>query len=657
MGLYLLQVTASGLVCLVIGGFVALFSLGSLLVQRKLYMNEVILGTACGVLFGPYGANMLNPHAWGDVNAVTLEVMRITLATGLFTIGVELPHSYLAEHARGLIVMVVPTMAFGWVTVACATYLTFVRLDFVSSLVIAACLTPTDPIISAAIVGGKYATEHVPPNLRRIIAAESASNDGLAYPFLSLSIYLTTRTSAGIALRDWILVGCLYQVVLGTAIGAMLGLTLSYLMKLSYRKGFISRESYLVQHLALTLFTVGITRTLGSDDLLAAFAAGSALNWDGYFRAQVEGEVFSTVIDLVLNCGTFVYIGAWMPFASFDSPELGITPWRLVLLFLAILCLRRVPALLFLDRWVPEISTWQEALFTGHFGPMGVGAIFTSSLALAQLSQSQSSPQGQVEILAATLQAIMAFMVLGSILVHGLSVPCFSLGRSVGARTLSFTKSLPLRNVSSSPDWLLWIHRASTVTLRAYSPATIEKDVERGAGQATGNVSTSLAPLRDLPKKIRIEQHTRSVMPLLAASQDSRSITEQSGSPLSVSEKASRVASPPQAATHGEDTRTANVRSPSGCDSTPSMKGADRSLHVGPPDESDDEDQDLAVACRLSPASPASLCAIGGAFPTPLDDDDLDLAAFVAELRGRTVRTASSVVYLSQPGLDGVARE
>ncbi|RDX48058.1 Sodium/hydrogen exchanger [Lentinus brumalis] len=313
-------------------------------------MNEVILGTACGVLFGPYGANVLNPRAWGDVNAVTLEVMRITLAMGLFTIGVELPQSYLAENARGLLVMVVPAIAFGWITVACATYLTFVRLDFISSLVIAACLTPTDPIISAAIV------------------AESASNDGLAYPFLSLSIYLTTRTSTGIALRDWILVGCLYQVVLGTAIGAVLGLTFSYLMKLSYRKGFVNRESYLVQHLALTLFTIGITRTLGCDDLLAVFAAGCALNWNGYSHAQVEGEVFSAVIDLVLNCGTFVYIGAWMPFASYDSPELGITPWRLVLLLLAVLCLRRIPALLFLYRWIPEIATWKEALFTGHFG-------------------------------------------------------------------------------------------------------------------------------------------------------------------------------------------------------------------------------------------------------------------------------------------------
>lgn len=40
--------------------------------------------------------------------------MRIVLATGLFAIGVELPKAYVAEHARSLLIMVVPTMAFGW---------------------------------------------------------------------------------------------------------------------------------------------------------------------------------------------------------------------------------------------------------------------------------------------------------------------------------------------------------------------------------------------------------------------------------------------------------------------------------------------------------------------------------------------------------------
>lgn len=68
---------------------------------------------------GPYVANVFDPRSWTDTtNVVTLEVMRIVLAIGLFSIGVELPESYLADHARGLLVMVVPTMAFGWVVTA-----------------------------------------------------------------------------------------------------------------------------------------------------------------------------------------------------------------------------------------------------------------------------------------------------------------------------------------------------------------------------------------------------------------------------------------------------------------------------------------------------------------------------------------------------------
>ena len=45
-------------------------------------------------------------------------------------------------------------------------------------------------------------------------------------------------------------------------------------MKFSHRKGFIDRESYVAQYLALALFTIGVVSTIGSDDLLAAFAAG-----------------------------------------------------------------------------------------------------------------------------------------------------------------------------------------------------------------------------------------------------------------------------------------------------------------------------------------------------------------------------------------------
>ena len=44
--------------------------------------------------------------------------MRVVLAMGLFAIGVELPKTYMADHAKSLLVMIVPTMAIGWVIVA-----------------------------------------------------------------------------------------------------------------------------------------------------------------------------------------------------------------------------------------------------------------------------------------------------------------------------------------------------------------------------------------------------------------------------------------------------------------------------------------------------------------------------------------------------------
>lgn len=55
-----------------------------------------------------------------------------------------------------------------------------------------------------------------------------------------------------------------------------------------------------------------------------------------------------------------------MPFSSYNSAELGITPWRLVVLMIAVL-FRRTPPLLLLYRFVPEIHSWKEALFSGHF--------------------------------------------------------------------------------------------------------------------------------------------------------------------------------------------------------------------------------------------------------------------------------------------------
>ncbi|KAG6820169.1 hypothetical protein H0H93_004432 [Arthromyces matolae] len=203
--------------------------------SHQFYVNEVVLGTAFGMLMGPHVADVFNPRSWdADTVFVTREVTRIVLATGLFAIGVELPKSYMAKHVKSLLVMVVPTMAIGWVVVA----------------------------------GGRFAQRHVPRDLRQILAAESAANDGLAFPFLTISLYLILDKTREEAVTRW--------------------------------RGYIDRESYVAQYLALAIFVSGVVSTIGSDDLLAAFAAGAYLHFNrswikSHQEAQYHGTASSTI--------------------------------------------------------------------------------------------------------------------------------------------------------------------------------------------------------------------------------------------------------------------------------------------------------------------------------------------------------------------------
>jgi len=254
----------------------------------------------------------------------------------------------------------------------------------------------------------------------------------------------------------------------------------SKLMKLSHKRGFIDRESFVAQYLALAIFTIGVASTIGVDDLLAAFAAGCAISWDGHFNVQTADDSFSSVIDYVLNCACFIYIGAWLPFELYNSPALGISPWRLVVLMLAILALRRIPPLLLLYRWVPEITSWKEALFSGHFGPMGVSAIFVSALARTRLPTPANPPADQAQFLAATIQPIVSFIVLGSIIVHGLSIPFFNLGREVHSRTVTLTYTWTrTRTGATLPDWVFYARRSEGNTIAPAAAAT-DVDVECG---------------------------------------------------------------------------------------------------------------------------------------------------------------------------------
>jgi sodium/hydrogen antiporter len=163
------------------------------------------------------------------------------------------------------------------------------------------------------------------------------------------------------------------QVSVSVIWGSILGYGFRHLMKFCERKDLIDRQSYVAQYVSLALLTVGTTTLLGSDDLLASFVCGTAFAWDGFFNKQTEASLFSSVIDLLLNTTAFLFVGAWMPFDSFSDETLSLSVKRLVFISVLVLLLRRLPVIIALFKWIPDIKSFHEALFTGHFGPIGVG--------------------------------------------------------------------------------------------------------------------------------------------------------------------------------------------------------------------------------------------------------------------------------------------
>jgi sodium/hydrogen antiporter len=114
---------------------------------------------------------------------------------------------------------------------------------------------------------------------------------------------------------------------------------------------------------------------LGTDDLLACFVAGNALNWDGQFLEETEKrhDEVNSCVDVLLNFGGFMYIGTIMPWEAFNQPDItGITIGRLIGLGILVLIFRRIPAIFMVYKFMPKVvKDWKEALFMGYFGPIG----------------------------------------------------------------------------------------------------------------------------------------------------------------------------------------------------------------------------------------------------------------------------------------------
>lgn len=83
-----------------------------------------------------------------------------------------------------------------------------------------------------------------------------------------------------------------------------------------------------------------------------------------------------------------------------------------------------------------------------------LGAVFISTLAVEVVHKSHQESD-ELEMLTGTIQPVIAFMVLCSITIHGLSIPSFSLGRRVHSVSRTWSRSATLQSE--------WMNQTSVV--------------------------------------------------------------------------------------------------------------------------------------------------------------------------------------------------
>lgn len=397
----------------IVGALIMIYTFLQRLLKEQLLISEVIMATFVGVILGPAVGGVFFPRDWytdqDDFFQFFQEVMRVLLAIQLVSATMSLPVSYVEKEWKSLAIMLGPIAVVTWGMSTLITLLFLGDLGIHKCLIIAACLTPTDPVLASTILEGRFAAKHLPRGLRHLLAAESAANDGSAFPFVMLPILLLQSSSTEKALTQWVFEVWGYQVVLAVIVGILFGTFAGGLRWLSTKYALQDEPSFLAHVIGLALGIVGLVRAIGSDGILAVFAG--SISFANREPTAEEGRYDAIYgLEIIITISFFILFGSLLPLGAWS--ELGIG--RLFLFSLTSILFRRLPVVLAMCGIIPELqreggakkSTFFQAAFAGFYGPIGVGALFYTTFSQEQLGEE-------------TTFEVVSFVVLSSLLIHG----------------------------------------------------------------------------------------------------------------------------------------------------------------------------------------------------------------------------------------------
>lgn len=309
-----------------------------------------VLFVLAGFAIGPGVMDFiqLEPDNEGVILFVELALFAVLLVDGMH-LGLPELESIWQLPGRVLLIGLPLTLAL---TAVVAHFV--LNVNWLHALLIAAILSPTDPIFASALVTRK----DVPELLQRLLNVESGVNDGLALP-----IVLTILAMIGVEkfqLPVWLL-----EVVWGVILGVVVPWVIFRLEGSRIFSAVHIYTSLLVITIGMLLFA--LARLFQANIFLTAFTAGisiATLNPDLRDVFKPLGEVVAEMLKL----GALLILGALLSVRFLEALS-----WRDVVFALSVLLLAR-PFSVFLALRNSRMSM-QARLAAAWFGPRGFASV------------------------------------------------------------------------------------------------------------------------------------------------------------------------------------------------------------------------------------------------------------------------------------------
>jgi sodium/hydrogen antiporter len=383
---------------LVSAGLVGLVAL--LAVPLKRWVSSPLLALFAGVLLASSPAGeLLSP----DRLALLEQAARVSLAIGLMASALRIKRREFHSEWRSAALLLAVLMPLMWISSGLAAYFAL-GLSFTTALLLGAVITPTDPVTAGAIITGELAEKHIPIRLRTLISLESGANDGLNYVFVFLPLLLI-ELPPGAAVREWFFSIVLWNVAGSVAIGLVIGFAAARLTRWAERSEKRGPTYILVFSSALALFALAVGELLGTDGILAVFAAGIVFDYILEASDIATPEEVQEAIDLLFTMPVFVLIGMALPWQEW----IGMG-WKALAFVTAVSLLRRFPGVVLMRPLLAKRYSASQQFLIGLAGPIGVASVYYATLVARRLHWDAAWEYASLAI-------------FSSVLLHGLAAP------------------------------------------------------------------------------------------------------------------------------------------------------------------------------------------------------------------------------------------